>query len=242
VTKSKEGIENFIIRKLEKANTIDEINVSLKSAGFSDSEIEEGISNTKKTHRTLHQDVAAANNFLPTLNKNKGVVKNKKSPSAEDQHAHLGLFAGRLNKKDFTISVLFLFSLFFSVLIIVASFIQAMSPEAWGLLGQLVASDTNNILLLYMPIMFAPFTLIFLSLITRRLHDLELPGIISFLYLGMFVFPSSEYAPIGMFLYDTALFILFIFLMFDSGMSKPNKYGKISVAHGSTFKKILNLN
>lgn len=240
--KPKEGIENFIIKKLEKAHTIDEIVDMLKSAGFSNIEIEKGIQRVKKTHRTLHQDLVASNNFFPKLKKkNKKDVESKIAEFEENTLGHIGLFAGRVRRKDFTVSILFLFSLFFSIVIIISSFIQTLYPESWELIRYMLSSDTNGVLFLYVPIIFAPFTLIFLSLVTRRLHDLSLPGVLSFLYLGVFVYPFSQYVSSGIIIFDLALFILFIFLLSKRGEPVTNIYGKSPVSHGSTFTKILNL-
>ncbi len=265
VEKPKEGIENFIIKKLEKAHTVDEIRVILVGAGFSKAEIEKGLRNVKETHKTLHQDVAASNNFFPLLKKshnkesfkinkkvnNKENSKDSKQSSVTsvlysaeesfDHLKHIGLFAGRIRRKDFIVSILFLFSLFFSIVIIVASFIDALYPESWKLIGKMFANDPNGALFLYIPVLFAPFSLIFLSLVTRRLHDLDLPGILSFFYLGVFVYPFSEYASKGIIVFDIILFILFLFLLSKHGIPETNRYGKSPVSHGSTFTKILNL-
>ena len=235
VGKPKEGIENFIIKKLEKAHTIDEIRVILTGAGFSNTEIESGLRNVKRTHKTLHQDVAASNNFFPFLKKS----HNLKEPL--EPFKHIGLFAGRMRRKDFIVSILFLFSLFFSIVIVVASFIDALYPESWKLIGEMFANDSDGALFLYIPILFAPFTLIFLSLVTRRLHDLDLPGILSFFYLSIFIYPFSEYASKGIIVFDVVLFILFLFLLSRRGVPEVNRYGKSPVSHGSTFTKILNL-
>jgi uncharacterized membrane protein YhaH (DUF805 family) len=243
--KQKEGIENFIIKKMEKAHTFDEICVMLKKAGISSAEIDRGIRNVKKTHKTLHQDIAASNKFFPALNKtlNKKIKKTELEFERLDVNtvSHIGLFAGRMRRKDFTVSILFLFSLFFSVVIIVSSFVKSLYPESWGVIEQWLSNDTNGILYMYIPILFAPFTLIFLSLMTRRLHDLSMPGILSFLYLGVFIYPFSEYASSGIIVFDVALFILFIFLLSKRGEPVTNIYGKSPVSHGSTFTKMLNL-
>lgn len=240
--KPKEGIENFIIKKLEKAHTIDEIILLLKSAGFSHVEIEKGIERVRKSHKTLHQDLAASNNFLPSLKKkSKKDFESKIASFEENTLGHIGLFAGRMRRKDFTVSILFLFSLFFSLVIIVSSFIQAMYPERWDLIKEVLSSDANGVLSMYIPIIFAPFTLIFVSLVTRRLHDLNLPGVLSFLYLGVFIYPFSVYVSSGLIVFDLALFVLFILLLSKRGEPVLNAYGKSPVSHGSTFTKILNL-
>jgi len=239
--KQKEGIENFIINKVEKSHTLDEIYVMLKKAGFSKTEIERGIHNVKKTHKTLHQDLAASNNFLPTLNKKIKKAELDFERLEVNTMKHIGLFAGRMRRKDFTVSILFLFSLFFSVVIIISSFVQALYPESWDMIKQLLSADTNGLLYMYIPILFAPFTLIFLSLVTRRLHDLSMPGIISFMYLGVFIYPFSEYVSSGIIVLDLVLFILFVFLLSKRGEPVSNIYGKSPVSHGSTFTKILNL-
>ena len=243
VGKPKEGIENFIIKKLEKAHTIDEIRVILGGAGFSKAEIETGLRNVKKTHKTLHQDVAASNNFFPILKKSHKEESSKinKKVNNKEPLEHIGLFAGRMRRKDFIVSILFLFSLFFSIVIIVASFIDSLYPEGWKLIGGMFANDPNGSLFLYIPVLFAPFTLIFLSLVTRRLHDLDLPGILGFFYLGVFIYPFSEYASKGIIIFDIILFILFLFLLSKRGIPETNRYGKSPVSHGSTFTKILNL-
>jgi uncharacterized membrane protein YhaH (DUF805 family) len=239
VKKPKEGIENFIIKKLEKAHSIDEIYVILEGAGFSKAEIDTGIRNVKKTHKTLHQDVVASNNFLPPLKKQDKLVSSSRVD--ERNIKHIGLFAGRMRRKDFTVSVLFLFSLFFTFVIVMASFIDELYPETWKVIGKMMANDTNGILYLYLPVLFAPFTLFFLSLVTRRLHDLGLAGILSFLYLCVFIYPFSVYVPKGIIVFDIVLFILFLFLLSKSGAPEKNKYGQSPVGHGSTFTKILNL-
>jgi uncharacterized membrane protein YhaH (DUF805 family) len=239
--KPKEGMESFIIKKLEHAHTIDEIRAMLKSGGFSKDEIEKGILHVKKNHKTLHQDVAASNNFLPILNKKAKRLEKEFEKFEIGVEKHIGLFAGRMRRKDYIVSILFLFSLFFSVVIVVASFIQATFPDSWNLMSAIFSADTNGVLCLYIPVLFAPFTLIFLSLTTRRLHDLNLPGILSFLFLGVFVYPFSEYASAGVIVLDVALFILFVFLLSKRGEPVTNAYGKSPVSHGSTFTKILNL-
>lgn len=256
--KPKEGIENFIIKKLEKSHTIDEIRVILENAGFSKVEIEKGIHEVKKTHKTFHQDVAASNNFFPLLKKRtlEEVQKPYKKVDTERSPVkvskgrgmdpiapsrRLGLFAGRIRRKDFIVAILFLFSLFFSVVIIVASFIDALFPESWKLIGDMFANDPNGALFLYIPVLFAPFTLFFLALATKRLHDLDLPGILSFLFLGVFIYPFSEYVSSGVVIFDVVLFILFVFLMSKRGEPVENRYGTSPASHGSLFKKILNL-
>ncbi len=239
--KPKEGMENFIIKKLEKAHTMDEICAMLKSGGFSKEEIERGILHVKKNHKTLHQDLAASNNFLPSLNKGVEKIGKRLEKFETEASKHIGLFSGRMRRKDFIVSILFLFSLFFSIAIVVTSFIQSIFPESWSLMSEIFSADTNGVLCLYIPVLFAPFTLVFLSLTTRRLHDLNLPGILSFLFLGVFIYPFSEYASAGVIVLDVALFILFIFLLSEKGDPAINIYGKSPVGHGSTFTKILNL-
>jgi len=236
--KTKDGIENFILNKIEKAHTFDEINVMLKKAGFSKEAIDKSFKSVKKTHKTLHQDVAASNKFLPLLRK-----KSKKNEKIfiGGSVKHIGLFAGRVRRKDFTVAMLFLFSLMFSVVIILASFINAMLPDSWNIISRVIENDPNGVIFLYFPIVLAPFLLIFLSLVTRRLHDLGVPGVTSFFYLCVFIYPFSEFAPKGILTFDFVLFILFVFLLSKSGVPEVNVYGESPVSHGSTFTKILNL-
>ena len=243
----KEGIENFIINKLEKAHTLDEIRSMLKRAGFSKSEIEVGIANVKEKHKTFHQDIVASNSFLPSLKKlEKFEQKIEKDIKKEEkiiirEFSELGLFAGRIRRKDFIVSIVFLFSLLFSITIVVASFVDALSPKVLDRMREMFAPDKIHIMFLFLPILFAPFTLFFLSLVTRRLHDLDLPGILSFLYLFLAIYPFSNNSPKGMVVFDIALFIFFLFLLLQKGIPEKNKHGKSPAAHGSTFTKLLNL-
>lgn len=237
--KEKVGIEEFIIKKLEKANKLEDIVLFLRNSGFSEKEIEEGFANVKKHHKTIHQDIVASNNFFPPLNKlNKEIQKDFDTES----FLHLGLFAGRMRRKDFVVSILFLFSLLFSFIVILASFVDVVFPEKWSLIERaFLSNEFAGAFLIYLPVIFAPFTLMFLSLVTRRLHDLDLPGVLSFLYLIVFVFPFSLYSNIGVFFLDLILFILFVFMLLKRGDVETNRYGKTPPSHGSTFSKILNL-
>lgn len=234
MTKIKGGIENFILHKLDKAHTFDEIRLMLENAGFSKIEIDKNFNNIKKIHKTLHQDIAASNNYLPHLNK-------KIHKDNFDNSKNIGLFAGRVRRKDFIVSILFIFSLFFSTAIIVASFIEAVLPDSWALIKDMFADDKNGVIFLSIPLLIAPFLLAFLSLVTRRLHDLNLPGALSFLYLCVFIYPFSSYASRFLILLDILLFILFVILLAKKGSDEHNKHGKLPVPHGSTFTKILNL-
>ncbi len=235
----KVGIEEFIIKKLEKANKIEDIVTFLRNSGFSEKEIEEGFANVKKHHKTIHQDIVASNSFFPPLNKlNKEIKKDFETES----FLHLGLFAGRMRRKDFVVSILFLFSLLFSFIVILTSFVDALYPEKWSAIETVfLGKNFAGAFLIYLPIIFAPFTLMFLSLVTRRLHDLDLPGVLSFFYLTMFVFPFSRYANPGIVFLDIVLVILFIFMLLKRGNQNINRYGKTPPSHGSTFSKILNL-
>ena len=239
MTNKKEGIENFIISRLSKAHSIDEIHSMLKNAGFSKDEIKKGFDNVKKKHRTIHQDIAAANGFMPKINKvNKG--GSNIFYSIDESIKHLGLFAGRVRRKDFIVSFLFAFSVLFSLCIVIASLINSLYPERWLLINNLIL-NSSGVIFIYIPIIFAPFTLLFLSLITRRLHDLDLPGELSLLYFGLALYPFSIYCKVGFEALLIALSILFVLLLSKSGSSEENKYGKFPASHGSTFKKILNL-
>ena len=48
-------------------------------------------------------------------------------------------------------------------------------------------ADSYGLWLLFIPFIFAPFTIMMLSLITRRLHNIGLPGWISIAYLFVFI-------------------------------------------------------
>lgn len=159
-----------------------------------------------------------------------------------DRHfkIHKGLFQGRLRRKDFTLGFLFFFAVGYVVLALSAVVISLVSPKAWEMVLQIIEADQNGALLLTVPVILLPITIMMLSLITRRLHNLELPGTLSLLFLVLFI-PIDVRIFYGMWFVYTALGILFFLLLAKKGHPETNQYGPLPESKGSFFKRIFNV-
>jgi uncharacterized membrane protein YhaH (DUF805 family) len=153
---------------------------------------------------------------------------------------HKGLFRGRLRRKDFTLGFIFFFAVGYVTLALSAVVISIFVPELWTAILTLIEQDTNDVLLLTIPVILAPITVMMLSLITRRLHNLGLPGSLSWLYLVMFI-PVNMRIFSGMWYVYVALFLLFIVLLAKKGEAVSNEYGAFPESRGSFFKRIFNI-
>lgn len=159
-----------------------------------------------------------------------------------DNHfkVHKGLFQGRLRRKDFILGFLFFFAVGYVVLTLSAVLISLVSPDMWKAVLALIAQDTNGALLLTVPVILAPITVMMLSLITRRLHNLELPGTLSWLFLVLFI-PIDVRIFYGMWFVYIALGILFALLLWKKGHPGENAHGPFPESKGSFFKRIFNI-
>ncbi len=153
---------------------------------------------------------------------------------------HKGLFQGRLRRKDFTLGFLFFFAVGYVVLSLSAVLISATSPEIWSAILAVIEKDTNGILLMTIPVILAPITIMMLSLITRRLHNLGIPGSLSWLFLILFI-PMDVRIFQGMWFLYIALGILFVVLLAKKGSPNENEYGAFPDSKGSFFKRIFNV-
>ncbi|MBU3668709.1 MAG: DUF805 domain-containing protein [Candidatus Taylorbacteria bacterium] len=175
------------------------------------------------------------------IQKSAGVVK-RTAAEHLDRHfkIHKGLFQGRLRRKDFTLGFLFFFAVGYVTLALAAVLISLISPELWSMVLSLIESDKNGALLLTIPVILAPITVMMLSLITRRLHNLELPGTLSWLFLVLFI-PIDISMFYGMWFVYIALGILFMLLLAKKGAPGDNQYGPLPDSKGSFFKRIFNV-
>lgn len=166
-------------------------------------------------------------------------IEQKVEEVISEEIRHRGLFKGRLRRKEFIIGFLFFFGLGFLFFTAVVYLLQIMSPSVWKDISNFVEWDMNGVWYIFMPFIFAPITVIMTSLITRRLHNLELPGFISWFYLLIFITPPKGMIGYTLIAMDIALFVLFIVLITKRGHPAPNKHGALPSSHGSMFAKIM---
>lgn len=253
------GILSFIKTKLEQSVHPREIKQMLLRAGFDENHINTAFKRAREIYTDIHQDLVAVHNFLPPLSKHRkdasGVKTNiqrhhslnafgrdvSKFAHMEDGPTHKGLFAGRLRRKDFVIGFLFFFGIGYITFAFSALLLSQVAPELWSVILNTIASDTNNYLLMLVPVMLAPITVMSLSLIVRRLHNLELSGGLAFAFLLWFIPSFEQVNRFGFIVLEIALLALFIVLITVKGNPAPNKYGPLPGSRGSFFKRIFNV-
>ncbi len=257
------GLLSFIKTKLEQAVHPDDIKRMLLRAGFSEEHIHDALTHVRRMHKDAHQDLVAANDFMPALSKAAGgpagrLDESSSGPAQGGQDSgaghpfahsighstlaeHKGLFAGRLRRKDFVLGFLFFFGVGYVILAFSALILAHLTPALWQAMLDTIAADSQGYLLMVVPVLLAPITVISLSLICRRLHNLGLPGGLSFIFLALFVPSFGQIYPIGLFALDFALLALFIVLLTVKGGTEPNRYGPLPGSKGSFFKRILNV-
>lgn len=240
------GILSFIKTKLESAINPHDIKKMLLRAGFPEAHIDSAFAYVKRTYKDTHQDIVAANGFLPPLSKDGKLFGgifgghmygHGSSHSAEQK----GLFMGRLRRKDFVLGFLFFFGIGYIIVAFGALILAHFTPNLWQYMLDTITNDPNNYLLMLIPVLLAPITIISLSLIVRRLHNLGLPGGLAFLFLIWFVPSFEQVYPLGFFALELSLLILFVVLVTIKGNPAPNKYGPLPGSKGSFFKRILNI-
>ncbi len=180
-----------------------------------------------------------ASKVYQTLNKPIEPIELQVEEVISEEIRHRGLFKGRLRRKEFIIGFLFFFGLGFLFFTAVVYLLQIMSPAVWKDIADFVEWDSKGVWYIFMPFIFAPITIIMASLITRRLHNLELPGFIAWFYLLIFITPPTGLIGYVFMAMDLALLILFIVLLTKKGHPAPNKHGALPGSHGSIFAKIL---
>lgn len=254
---TEQGIVSFIRLKLEHSTSPEHIRQMLQRAGFSDTDIEDGFNEVRKQHKNIHQDLVAQNDFLPPLvatdvskQVNRSIQVNNLNSSSKSIPArgkysskgeHEGLFAGRLRRKDFILGFLFFFGVGYLSLVVGAVAISVLSPNLWDAITTAIESDQDGLFITTIPFILAPVTLMMMSMITRRLHNLELPGNLSWLFLVFFLPTSFVVAdPLILALY-IATAILFVLMITKKGHPEPNIHGAHPESKGSFFRRIFNL-
>lgn len=246
------GILSFIKMKLEHGVTPQDIHDMLRRAGFHDAHIDNGFNEVKRVFNDTHQDIVAQNDFLPPLQKTASGdadymgVKQTGDRAQRQRDNHLydeckGLFAGRLRRKDFVLGFLFFFGLGYIAIALASLMLAQFAPTIWNAILTSIESDSDNMLLMIVPVILFPITIMMLSLIARRLHNLGLPGGIALMFLIWFMPSFKMINPTGEIALQIALAILFIVLVTVKGNPVPNMYGPFPKSNGSFFKKIFNL-
>lgn len=252
------GMITLITQRLEQGTDPKEIESMLLRAGFDLADVQSAITYVVTNDTRAHQRLIEQSDFLPPLTKKPSRTE---SPLADVKEAivesvkyvedsklgrvlsaevrHKGLFSGRLRRKDFIMGILFFFGLGFVFFTIIITWIQTLSPATWNQIISFVEADTYGVWLICIPFMFAPITVMVLSLIARRLQNLELPGWFAFLYLFAFVSPFGALGGFSLWGIHTVLFILFILLISKKGHAAPNEHGAFPTSEGSIFGKIM---
>lgn len=262
------GLIRLINQKLDSGHTIKEIRELLYSAGIAKNSIERALLHTHKRSaysqniNYQHRQIEG-NDYLPPLakphnghtdlygstaifeqeplhrtKKHEDPIETRIEKVISSEIRHRGLFVGRLRRKDFIIGILFFFGLGFIFFTSGIYLLQLMSPEVWQNIVTVVENDNSHVWRIFLPLIFAPITIMFMSLLTRRLHNLELPGFIAWFYLIILITPPQGIAGQILLTIDIALFVLFILLISKKGHPAPNKHGSLPPNHGSMFAKI----
>ncbi len=240
------GLLNLIKQKLEVNTPAKAIHDMLLRAGFDEEEIAHAIEYAQREDKTAHQRIVAENDFLPPLKKIGNKIESRVS-SLDDRITevvtaavhHRGLFSGRLRRKDFIVGMLFFFGLGFIFFTIILTWIQQLFPEFWADIQFVISQDTYGSVLVFIPFIFAPITVMMLSLVARRLHNLALPGWISACYLLAFISPFGDFGGPTLLGMHVVLLTLFIVLLSKKGHPAPNKHGVHPPSTGSIFERVL---
>ncbi len=261
------GLLTLINQKLENGTSFLEIRSMLERAGISKIQMERALLYTAKYNQEEKHKNIEENDFLPPLSGIKRIPINRahnsrvdgirnipsKKPRAEiveepkeqyiekvldSEIRHRGLFSGRLRRQEFIIGLLFFFGLgviFFTTGVYI---LQTFLPEFWSKVSNLVTHDTKGFWLIAIPLIFAPITLMLLSLMTRRLHNIGLPGFFAWFFLLLVVPPFNQIAEMALPYVYGLLALLFLILIVKKGHNKPNRHGPLPRTEGSIFKKI----
>ncbi len=233
------GLISFINTKLENDISPTHITRMLAHAGFKDSDVKEAFEYIKLNFSDSHRHAVAENDFLPPLNKSgdaEGEGAHKYS-----RHIYKGLFMGRLRRKDFLLGFLFFFAIGYVLLAFGVAVVSIFLPQIWDLINNSLIQDRSGLFLILIPIILAPITVMMLSLITRRLHNLGMSGVLSLLFLSTFILPSAPLPPFQKSALFIVLGVLFVLLITKKGSTSPNIYGALPASKGSFFKRIFNV-
>ncbi len=242
------GLMIFIKKKMENAVPPATILDMLRKAGFSEDQIKLAFEEVKMTAPTeFHQDLAAANNFMPTLQKT--TSKTDSLPIAPSRTPAKiitpatgpGIFKGRLHRRDLILGFLFFFGLCAVMLSVEATLVQIFFPSVFYSTLEFISADTIGLPLLFAPIVTLPFVIAILALLARRLHDINMSGWLALGFLVFFVPAGNIFSLWGIMALQGMMGIVFILLLLKGGSAGSNRFGPRVPMTGSAFVRILNL-
>ncbi len=234
------GLISFINTKLENDISPTHIKRMLAHAGIKDTDVEAAFAHIKANFTDSHRHEVARNDFLPPLNKNQK-KHDEEGGSYHHDLKHKGLFKGRLRRKDFILGFIFFFAIGYTLLAFGVALLSIFYPAVWAQINNALVQDDSGMFLTFIPVILFPITIMMLSLITRRLHNLGMSGSLSILFLSAFVLPTVNIPPFGKTSVFIALATLFIILLTKKGDTAPNMYGALPASRGSFFKRIFNI-
>lgn len=237
VLQDAESILLFIKNRLENNISMTNIESMLYKAGFQKEVIEMAIKEVHRVFPDTHQDVAASNNFLPILLSKRGVGLN--SDFGSDTLHNRTIFSGRLHRGDFTLGFLFFFSVGILILLFLLTSMQIAYPSLFAFVVEQSSKQVDGLGLFLVPLALAPVTVMILSVISRRLHDIGMPDIFALGFLSFFIVPSGvgsiSNAILGI---QIVWAFLFTVLLIKGGDKGPNKYGSRRTRKGSFFGRL----
>jgi uncharacterized membrane protein YhaH (DUF805 family) len=137
-----------------------------------------------------------------------------------------GLFSGRIGRRDFILFFFLCLGEAAVVLAIILGLFSSIFPQFSAFINDATSLRYHGVWLLYLPVILNPFTIILVSLITRRLHDISLPGGIAIGFFIFFVDPMNGITSVyGIITLQVMMGIIFIMLLTVKGTLKENKFG-----------------
>lgn len=245
------GLMLFIKRKLENSVPLREVREMLLRAGFTDKQIDDALEEVRSRFPDTHQDIVAGNSFLPPLAPKEKVVMTDIKPktiqkpevkiAVDPEQITPGLFNGRLRRHDFILGFLFFFGAGIVIISTILGFFTFIFPTFVEFTNDLVSDGFYGFWSLSLPILISPITIMLISLMWRRAHDLSLPGGIALGSLIFFVNPTNDFFPFyGILALQGMMVVIFFLLIAKRGGKEPNRYGDSTDLKGSIFARIFN--
>lgn len=231
------GLTFFIRKKLEHSVSLKEITEMLLHAGFSSKKIDEAILQVRSTPEGTHQEEAASNGFLPLLKKKEVALNETLSVTPSSS-----MFSGRLRRRDFILGFLFFFGMGVMGLAFILGLFSFIFPQFIMFVDNVTDPQYSGLWLLALPILFAPVTIVILSLIHRRLHDLGFSGWLSLGFISFFISPINGILnPYGLAAFQLMMAVIFVILISVKGEKMANIHGAIPTMTGSLFNRIFKI-
>lgn len=235
------GLVLFIRKKLENLVPLETIREMLLRAGFSQSKIDDAVKEVHQNFAEAHQDVVAANNFLPPL-KGKNTLINQEKKDISTRPPSKSLFEGRIRRRDFILGFVFFFGIGITILSFALGILSFIYADFIKFTNAVLDDGLYGFWMLLVLVAIAPVTIMILTLLFRRLHDLSLPGALAFGFLVFFISPvNAVFSPYGIWVLQAVMALVFVLMLSKKGDSVENKYGKPPSIKGSIFARIFNI-